>query len=204
MRCLSAMLMMRPLPAMLTMRPLLAMPLMQLLTRTLALAVIMLSPGQPARAQTPSDADPCSGYKWDVTAERALFATSPKPIAAGKDRTSAGSVAANQLFTVTLHPLSEVSFPTPPGRTPPSGSFAGIVALTVPAPGKYRISADVPLWIDVAGGAILAPVLDYEGLHDCSAPRKVVVFDLQGGTNWAIDVSAADREAVRLAITPVR
>jgi hypothetical protein len=47
-------------------------------------------------------------------------------------------------------------------------------------------------------------VLDYEGLHDCNAPRKVVVFDLQGGTDWMLEVSAADRAAVRLAITPVR
>jgi hypothetical protein len=105
---------------------------------------------------------------------------------------------------VTLHPLSEVSFPATPGRTPASGSFAGVVALTVPAPGKYRISVDVPLWIDVAGGASLAPVLDYEGLHDCAAPRKVVVFDLQAKTDWTLEVSAADRVAVRVAVTPVK
>jgi hypothetical protein len=113
-------------------------------------------------------------------------------------------VIANQLFTLTLRPVSEVSFPVTPGRAPPSGSFGGLVALNVPVPGKYRISVDVPLWIDVAGGAVLAPVLDYEGLHECSAPRKVVVFDLQGGTDWTLEVSAADRAAVRLAITPLR
>jgi hypothetical protein len=177
---------------------------MRSLLFSIAIAMLVSGTARRSDAQTPVEADPCSGYKWDVSAERALFASTPKPISAGKDRASAAAAVANQLFTVTLHPLSEVSFPATPGRAPPSGSFAGIVALTVPAPGKYRISADVPLWIDVAGGANLAPVLDYEGLHDCSAPRKVVVFDLQGGTNWAIDVSAADREAVRLAITPVR
>jgi hypothetical protein len=177
---------------------------MRPLLSILALALLICGPEQHARAQTPVQTDPCSGYKWDVSAERALFAASPKTIAAGKDRASAGPVIADRLFTVTLHPLSEVSFPVPPGRTPPSGSFGGLVALTVPAAGKYRISADVPLWIDVAGGAILAPVLDYEGLHDCSAPRKVVVFDLQGGTDWTLQLSAADRAAVRLAVTPVR
>jgi hypothetical protein len=170
----------------------------------LVAVALLLGPEQPSLAQTSLQTDPCSGYKWDVTAERTLFAASPKAMAAGKDRASAGPVVANQLFTVTLHPLSEVSFPATPARTPPSGSFGGVVALTVPAPGKYRISVDVPLWIDVAGGAILAPVLDYEGLHDCSAPRKVVVFDLQGGTDWTLQLSAADRAAVRLAVTPVR
>jgi hypothetical protein len=177
---------------------------MRLVLSLLAVALLLSAPAQRAGAETPAQADPCGGYKWDVSAERALFAATPKPIVAGKDRGSAAPAVANQLFAVTLHPLSEVSFPATPGRAPPSGSFAGIVALTVPAPGKYRISVDVPLWIDVAGGAILAPVLDYEGLHDCSAPRKVVVFDLQGGTDWTLEVSAADRVAVRLAVTPVR
>jgi hypothetical protein len=177
---------------------------MRLPISLLAVALLILGPARPSAAQTPVQTDACSGYKWDVSAERALFAASPKPITAGKDRASAAHAGANQLFTVTLHPLSEVSFPATPGRTSPSGSFAGIVALTVPAPGKYRISADVPLWIDVAGGAILAPVLDYEGLHDCSAPRKVVMFDLQAGTEWTLELSAADRAAVRVAVTAVR
>jgi hypothetical protein len=177
---------------------------MRLLFPLLAVALLILGPARPSGAQTPAQADPCGGYKWDVSAERTLFAAAAEPIAAGKDRASAARAAANQLFTVTLHPLSEVSFPVTPARSPTSGSFAGLVALTVPAPGKYRISVDVPLWIDVAGGAILAPVLDYEGLHECSAPRKVVVFDLQGGTDWMLELSAADRATVRLAVTPVR
>jgi hypothetical protein len=177
---------------------------MRLVLSWIAAAMLSLSPARPSKAQTPVQADPCGAYKWDVSAERALFAAAPKAAAAGKDRASAAPVVVNQLFTVTLHPLREVSFPVTPGRAPTSGSFAGLIALTVPAPGKYRISVDVPLWIDVAGGAALAPVLDYEGLHECSAPRKVVVFDLEGAKEWTLEVSAADRAAVRLAITPVK
>jgi hypothetical protein len=177
---------------------------MRLVPSLLALALLFSGPAPLAAAETPVQADPCGGYKWDVSAERALFAAPPKEVAAGKDRASAPPMVAKQLFAVTLHPVSEVSFPVTPARAPPSGSFAGLVALSVPASGKYRIAADVPLWIDVAGGAILAPVLDYEGLHDCSAPRKVVVFDLQGGADWTLEVSAADRAVVRLTVTPVR
>jgi hypothetical protein len=177
---------------------------MRPLSSTLAGAVLILCAARSVRAQTPVQADPCAGYKWDVSTERALFAATPKGVAAGKDRASAAAVAANRLFSVDLHPLSEVSFPVTPARAPSSGSFAGLVSLHVPAFGKYRVSVDVPLWIDVAGGAILAPVLDYEGLHECSAPRKVVVFDLQGGTDWVLELSAADRAAVRLVVTPVR
>lgn len=154
----------------------------------------------PSRAQN----DPCSGYKWDVSAERALFAAPANAVVAGKDLASAARVMPGRLYTVTVMPVSDVSFPASPGRTPPSGSFAGVLALTLPAGGKYRVSADVPLWIDVVGGATVAPVLDYEGQHECSAPRKVVVFDLAGRNGWALQLSAADRAAVRLAVTPVR
>ena len=173
---------------------------MRLLLPMLALTLVLFSETRPSYAQT----DPCSGYKWDVSAERALFAMPAKAAAAGKDRTSAAPVVPNQFYAVTLVPVSGMSFPATPGRTPPSGSFAGIVALTVPAGGKYRIAVDVPLWIDVVGGATVAPVLDYEGLHECSAPRKVVVFDLQGRTDWALQLSAADRATVRLTVMPVK
>ncbi|MGA2398210.1 MAG: hypothetical protein ABSG30_09150 [Steroidobacteraceae bacterium] len=173
---------------------------MRLLLSIPALALLLLGATGASRAET----DPCNGYKWDVSTERALFATPAKAAAAGKDLASATPAVPNQLYAVTLLPVSGVSFPAAPGRTPPSGSFAGILALTLPAGGKYRIAVDVPLWIDVVGGATVAPVLDYEGLHECSAPRKVVVFDLQGRTDWALQLSAADRVTVRLAVTPVR
>jgi hypothetical protein len=174
--------------------------MMRLLLPMLSLALLSFGAPRPSRADT----DPCSGYKWDVSVERALFAMPAKPAAAGKDRASAGAVVPNQFYAVTLLPLSEVSFPAAPSRTPPSGSFAGIVTLTVPTVGKYRVAVDVPLWIDVVGGAAIAPVLDYEGLHECSAPRKVVVFDLAGRKDWTLQLSAADRVTVRLTVTPVR
>ncbi len=172
---------------------------MRLVPPILAFALLLGATG-PSRADT----DPCGGYKWDVSSERALFATPAKAAVAGKSVATAAPAAPNQLYAVMLLPLSEVSFPAAPGRTPPSGSFAGILALTVPAFGKYRIAVDVPLWIDVVGGATVAPVLDYEGQHDCSAPRKVVVFDLEGRKDWALQLSAADRVTVRLTVTPVR
>lgn len=181
---------------------------MRLLLSMLTVSLLMLGPVRAARAQSGAQpggqTDPCSAYKWDVSAERALFAKPAKPVAAGKDRASAATVVPNQLYAVTVLPLTEVSFPATPGRTPSSGSFAGILALTLPVPGKYRVATDVPLWIDVGSGAILAPVLDYEGQHECNAPRKVVVFDLQGRTDWALQLSAADRAVVRLTVTPVR
>ena len=164
------------------------------------LAVLSGAAGRPARAET----DPCSGYKWDVSKEHALFGTTATQAPAGKNRASATAVSPNQLYELTLSPVSQVSFPVTPGKTPPSGSYAGILALAAPAGGKYRIAIDVPLWVDVTAGAVLAPALDYEGLHDCDAPRKVVVFDLDGSTDWLLQLSASDRARVRLTVTAVR
>ncbi len=166
----------------------------------LMLAVLLAGAGESVRAET----DPCSGYKWDVSKERALFGTAAKQASAGKSSVSATPVSVNQLYELTLSPVTQVSFPVTPGKSPPSGSYAGILALAVPAKGKYRIAVDVPLWIDVTAGAVLAPALDYEGLHDCSAPRKVVVFDLDGSSDWLLQLSASDRAQVRLTVTAVR
>jgi hypothetical protein len=171
-----------------------------LIMSLLALAVLAMGPGRLARAET----DPCSGYKWDVSKERALFGTTAKQVPAGKDRASATPLAPSQLYEVMLVPVSQVSFPVTPGKAPPSGSYAGILALTPPAAGKYRIAVDVPLWIDVAAGGVLAAALDYEGQHECNTPRKVVVFDLTGSSDWLLQISAADRAQVRLTVTAVR
>lgn len=49
---------------------------------------------------------------------------------------------------MTLHPLAKMRFAAPPERTP-AGGYAGLVAVSVPADGVYRISAGSRLWIDL-------------------------------------------------------
>lgn len=173
---------------------------MRLLLLTLLALALSAGAARPVRAES----DPCNGYKWDLSRERALFGTAAQEAPAGKDRATATVVVPNRLYELTLTPVVQVSFPVTPGKTPPSGSYAGIVSLSLPGPGKYRIAADLPLWIDVTAGSALVPAVDYEGLHGCSAPRKVVVFDLAGKSDWLMQISAADRALVRLTLTPVR
>jgi len=154
-------------------------------------------------AQASAD-DPCAGFKWDVSRERALFATAGASLPAGKDRASAPGVVPNHLYRVVLLPAGQVAFPVTPGKTSPAeGTYAGIFTLTVPAPGKYRVALDSAFWIDIAGnGKLLAPS-DYEGQHDCNAPRKIVEFVLDGKAPWVLQLSGASQAAVRLTITPV-
>jgi hypothetical protein len=149
-----------------------------------------------------SDTDVCAGYKWDVSKERSLFASAARPLAAGASAGTGAAIEPNRLYALELKPAGEVTFPVPPGKSPPhDGMYAGVLTLEAP-PGKYRVSIDQAAWVDiVSGGRLLAPA-DYEGVHDCSAPRKIVVFVLDGRHAWTLQLSAADQAAVRLSVTP--
>lgn len=152
-------------------------------------------------AQAPAD-DPCARFKWDVSRERALFATAGATLSAGKDGTSPPGVVPNHLYRIVLLPASQVALPVTAGKTSPDGTYAGVFALTVPAAGKYRVAIDAAFWIDIAANGKLVPASDYEGRHDCNAPRKIVEFVLDGKAPWVLQLSGASQAAVRLTITP--
>ncbi len=156
-------------------------------------------------AATPARADdPCAGFKWDVSKERALFAAPVQPQAqpAGRDGTAAPVVVPDRLYVLRLAPLDQVNFSVPPGKTAQgASSFAGLVELKIPAAGTYRIAIDLPLWIDVATNGKLVPAKDYQAQHGCDAPRKVVEFDLDGRERLLLQFSGADRQTVRVTVT---
>jgi hypothetical protein len=158
-------------------------------------------------AAVPAHADdPCAGFKWDVSKERALFAASAQPQAQPAGRESAGApvVVPDRLYMLRLAPLDQVSFSAPPGKASRGeGSFAGMVELKIPAAGTYRIAIDLPLWIDVATNGKLVPAKNYQAQHGCDAPRKVVEFDLDGRERLLLQFSGADGQTVRMTVTRV-
>jgi hypothetical protein len=169
------------------------------LLRSLALALLVSAGGAQALAD-----DSCAGFKWDVSKERALFGGAAQSMPAGKDGKSAPGVAPNRLYQLQLLPRSEVVFSVPPGKaTATEGTYAGVVALNIPTSGSYRLAVDLPIWIDVAANGKLVPATDYEGQHNCSAPRKIVEFNLDGKQQLQLQLSGADQAAVRLTITRV-
>jgi len=149
--------------------------------------------------------DPCTGFKWDVSKERALFSSPAVPQAAGKNGGSAPVVVPNRLYQLQLKPLEQVSFSAPPGKKPPSdpGTFAGIAALQIPSSGSYRISVDLPLWIDVAVNGERVPAKDYEGQRSCDAPQKIVKFDLDAKKPLLLQFSGATQGTLRVTVTRV-
>ncbi len=166
-------------------------------------AALLLSLPIPGPAQPPVDAAACTGFKWDVTRERALFAAPAAPLAAANDGRAPPAVATNRLYQLRLAPAGEMRFPAPPGKAPADGTFAGVARLLVPGSGRYRIALDAPLWIDVVAGDRRVPANDYEGQPSCDAPRKIVEFDLDGSQRLTLQLSGAAQAIVRIAVVAV-
>jgi hypothetical protein len=145
----------------------------------------------------------CLDFKWDVSKERALFAEPPAAAVAGKNPASAPIVVPNRLYAVRLAVQDQVAFAAAPGRkTPASPAYAGLLSLKIPAPGSYRIAADLPFWIDVVSQGALVAAKDFQGQHACRAPHKIVEFDLAGGQPFVLQISNAATDSVLLTVTP--
>jgi hypothetical protein len=145
----------------------------------------------------------CDGFKWDVSHERAVFASSAESLAAGIEAKSAPALVPNRLYQLTLTMQDRVTLANSGVKkvlaTP---AFAGLMTLQVPAAGKYRVSVDSAVWIDVLSQGTLLPVTDYQGVRSCNSPRKVVEFELPEHTPLVIQVSSSDQVSVRLTVTP--
>jgi hypothetical protein len=163
------------------------------------LAVLMLG----ATTLAAADDAPCAGFKWSVTEERALFAKTAETAVAGHDAASAPVIKADQLYELSLSPQDGVKFVLPPSKKAlPDGAFAGLVHLKVPSAGVYRISLDQGFWIDVVGDHQMVQSTDFTGASGCTAPRKIVQFNLPAGVDLVLQMSAAAKDHVRVTLTP--
>jgi hypothetical protein len=155
--------------------------------------------GTAARAE-----EGCVDFKWDVSAVRALFAGAAQSMPAGADSKAAPVIQPNHLYALTLLPQDSVNFAVKPAaRNVLSGAYAGLAKFQISQPGNYRISLDAPFWVDVVADGALLPPKDYQGQHDCSAPHKIVEFELRGTRPFILQLSNAISDQIRLTVTPV-
>jgi hypothetical protein len=87
---------------------------------------------------------------------------------------------------------------------PGAGSYAGLARFTVPASGRYRVSADGAVWLDLVVNGISQPALAFSGSPGCFAPHKIVVFELEAGQDVVVQVTGSGRDTLRLALTAER
>jgi hypothetical protein len=146
--------------------------------------------------------DPCAAFKWNVTEERAVFSQKAQAATAGRDAPAAPAMKTSTLYELALAPQESVKFVVKPGKKGLSdGAFAGVLHFRAPTTGAYRISLDQGLWVDVVSHQALLESTDFTGAHDCSAPRKIVQYDLPAGEDLVLQLSGAAKDRVRVAIT---
>jgi len=161
-----------------------------------AALLVLLSAG----AGGVESADPCSGFSWNVTRERAVFKEAPQKIAAGASPADAPVISPDRLYELALVPYSQVRFATTPGRNRSAEGRAGLATLSLSTGGVYRIALDQPFWVDVIAQGSPIHSRDFQGRAGCHAPHKVVEFSLPAATPLTLQFSAGDATTVRVAV----
>lgn len=147
--------------------------------------------------------DPCARFSWNIEHERALFASAPEAVAAGRDAATTPLLAPDRLYQLQLAPQDHVALALLPGKqTKPDGAYAGMARLRLQQPGTYRVSVDQALWIDVVADGRMIDSADFQGQHGCLAPHKIVQYSLPAGRELLLQLSGAVGPGVRLTITP--
>jgi hypothetical protein len=164
-------------------------------------ALLVTAIASPVRVHAAEDG--CRGFSWDVARERSLFSGSAATVAAGADSGAAPSLDPAHLYALQLKPIAQVSFVTAPGRkSPDAAGYAGLATLRIPAAGLYRISVDASAWIDVVADGGLMGVRDFQGAHDCAAPRKILLFEFPVPRQVVLQISSAASASLRIGVTP--
>ncbi|WP_273456958.1 hypothetical protein [Nevskia ramosa] len=148
--------------------------------------------------------DPCMDFKWNVSAEHALFAGEAKTLAVGASAAAAPLVEIGQLYQLALAEQPQVVFAAAPGKKMlADGASAGLVRFKSGAAGPYRVSLSRGIWIDVITGGEAIASSDFGGAPGCETPRKVVLYQLPANTELLLQFSGAADADVRVAITVV-
>jgi hypothetical protein len=146
--------------------------------------------------------DPCAAFSWDVRHERDLFAQPPRPVVAGQTLGTAPTLATDQLYQLRLSGQRAVTFAAPPGgKGHVDSAYAGLARLTVDAAGVYRISLDLPVWIDVIANGTVVAARDFQGRPGCNAPHKIVEFALPAGTPVTLQFSGGKASTVKITVS---
>ncbi|HUI61291.1 MAG TPA: hypothetical protein VLX90_13770 [Steroidobacteraceae bacterium] len=146
--------------------------------------------------------DPCGGFTWNVAHEQALFAAAATPGAAASDVSQAPVLQPDHLYELSLASQEQVHYAVPPARKAlADGANGGLIRFRVASAGAYRISLDLPFWIDVVADGKPIASKDFQGRPGCSAPHKIVEFILPANQDLVLQFSHGVSSHVRVAIT---
>jgi hypothetical protein len=164
---------------------------MRMLKSCLVPALVMLAPAC-AQAQ---DATACDKFKWSVAREKAWFEGGPQTIESGGDASRIDTG-----YAVTLKPVAELRFVTPPMRAPKPDSYGAVLTgPTIDKPGLYEITLSAEGWIDAIQGGEIVKTVNFSGQTGCPGVRKSVRFMLASGP-LTVQLSNVAASTISLAI----
>ncbi len=151
----------------------------------------------PARA-----ADPCDGFTWNVSHERAVFASPPAAVTAAATPGPAPTLEPDKLYEISLTAQDKVSFLCSrlPRRRWRTGLTREWSRCTFPSPASTAYPSE-GFWIDVITGNKFTATDDFTGVHECQAPRKIVQYVLPAGGGLVLQFSNASSPSVRVTLT---
>ncbi|WP_271202072.1 hypothetical protein [Methylopila turkensis] len=157
------------------------------------LAAALLAVG-PALA---GDAEPCSGFAWDVRADIAAVAAA-EMTPSGSEIRPAPATAVRLL----LVDAGKAGFALPPEQAQSPAAPAGTLRFVARA-GVWRVTTTERLWFDVVQDGRSAKPLGFSGDPTCEGARKSVRFELKDGPA-TLQVSGSPSRTVGVAVTAER
>ncbi len=152
--------------------------------------------GAPALAD-----DACDGFRAEFAPTRTQYAGDAQTLQAGSDVESAPTVRLGRPYALALSPLSGVKLAAAPGKPMlPDGAAGGMVRFEVPEAGGYHVAIGSNHWIDIVDSGKLIASRDFQGVFGCSAPHKVVVYELPAGRELVLQFSGSPTDTTRLLI----
>lgn len=178
--------------------------------RIYRVCLVLVLLGMPALAlgqeSHPHQADPaeCAKLPADLKAVVAAMDGQGRKMQALANRAEMSPLApALQRLDVVLHPTDRVALAATP-KTEKKGewpTFAGLLALSVPRDGDYRVSADTTVWIDVLDGDRALERTKLNRRMQCGHVHKSLGFSLKAGVTYWLQLSGNKAQEVRVLIT---
>lgn len=145
----------------------------------------------------------CHGFKWDISDVVTLYAGAAQRLEAGADAATAPEISAGHVYALDLVAQERTRFAAPVGKVMlADGAYAGLLRFTPATSGLWVVSLDRGAWIDVVTDGKRVESVDFSGSEGCAAPRKVVLYRLDAGVPYIVQLSAANAATLRTAITP--
>ena len=129
----------------------------------------------------------CDHYALDVRKELAAMAGVPRNLTALTKHGAAPPISPSwQSLLVTLHHSEAITLVATPKR---SGSNAGLVALSAPEDGSYRISAGSAVWIEVVHDQAGVEPTQFEMQTGCATLFKTIQYRLKKDVGYWLELS---------------